>query len=177
MQSSFSTAQQACQGPLQEHLAPTQVTMSSCLWRTPPLLKCVCYTSEGKLPCYSELEPSHITAGKTIYWQASIRVLTENAIAQDLIILLSIGDEDVAALEEEAGRKFVYAIRFTVICVLLGMAIKIFPSLGRYFLFLCTCTAKKQGCTLFWQQLFSFNMLCTELHHANSILSVHSSWN
>ena len=38
--------------------------------------------------------------------------------------------EDVAALEEEAGRKFVYAIRFTVICVLLGMAIKIFPSLG-----------------------------------------------
>lgn len=101
----------------------------------------------------------------------------ENAIAQDLIILLSIGDEDVAALEEEAGRKFVYAIRFTVICVLLGMAIKIFPSLGRYFLFLCTCTAKKQGCTLFWQQLFSFNMLCTELHHANSILSAHSSWN
>ena len=43
----------------------------------------------------------------------------------------SAGGEDVAALEEEAGRKFVYAIRFTVVCVLLGMAIKIFPSLGK----------------------------------------------
>lgn len=166
MQSSFSTAQPACQGPLQEHSAPTQVTMSSCL--------------EGHLH-YSNVMLHFWGQSSMLFWAATFphssrkdylltsrhQRIDANAIAWNLIILLSTGDEDVAALEEEAGRKFVYAIRFTVICVLLGMAIKIFPSLGRHFLFLGICTAKKQGLTLFWQQLLGFCMFCTALHHAN----------
>lgn len=40
------------------------------------------------------------------------------------------GQKSVPAEEEEVGRRFIQAIRFTAVCTIIGMAIKIFPTLG-----------------------------------------------